>query len=124
MFVCCFAVSVENEGFDMAVGSWQKKQEFTDVVFVVGDREFPAHKMVLASQSEYFKSMLYGQMKEASSERIKLSEENITPDAFEKIVQYVYTKSLEITEPFQVSIYAKMHTKQLDAYIRGDECIK
>ena len=70
-------------------------------MFVVGDREFPAHKLVLASESEYFKSLLHGQTKEAS---LRLSEDNVKPESFEKILQYVYTKSLNITGPLQVYI--------------------
>ena len=98
----CFTVCVENDTTDLAVDLWNKRPEFTDVVFVVGDREFHAHKMVLASESEYFKSLLYGKMKEATLKKIRLSKDNVTPDAFEKILQFVYKKSLDITEPLEV----------------------
>ena len=79
---------------------WSKRQN--DVVFSVGGREFPAHRMVLASQSEYFRVMLYGDMKEASMSNISLPEEIVPPSAFEKVLQYCYTKSLEIDEPLEV----------------------
>ena len=97
-----YTVCVENDTTDLAVDLWDKRPKFTDVVFVVGDREFHAHKMVLASESEYFKSLLYGKMKEATLKKIRLSKDNVTPDAFEKILQFVYKKSLDITEPLEV----------------------
>ena len=103
-----YTVCVENDTTDLAVDLWDKRPEFTDVVFVVGDREFHAHKMVLASESEYFKSLLYGKMKEATLKKIRLSKDNVTPDAFEKILQFVYKKSLDITEPLEVYYIATL----------------
>jgi speckle-type POZ protein len=97
-----FKVNVESESSNLAADLWNKK-DFTDVVFVVGGREFPAHKMVLASQSQYFRRMLYGEMKEASLKRIELSKDNLTPAAFRKVLEYAYTRSLRIDEPLYVS---------------------
>ena len=97
------AVSVKNNS-NVAADLWDKRPEFTDIVFVIGDWEFPAHKMVLASQSQYFKGMLYGGMQEASVKRIELSEENLTPDAFEKILKYIYTSILDVKKPLDVSM--------------------
>ena len=42
----------------------------SDVVFIVDGERVPAHKLILASQSEYFRAMLYGEMKEASHLRL------------------------------------------------------
>ena len=90
---------------DLAAHLWSKRkdEELTDVVFVVGDKKIPAHKIVLATQSDYFNSMLYGDMKEASLAEIKLSEPNLTPAAVEKVLEYVYIGSLPLSEPLDVS---------------------
>ena len=81
---------------------WHKR-EFTDVVFHIGGREFPAHKIVLASQSEYFRVLLFGDMKEASMSSVNLPEEIVPAAAFERVLQYSYTRSLDIDEPLEVS---------------------
>ena len=94
-------VSVESE-IDTEAG--RKRPELTDVVFVVGGKEFPAHKKVLASKSEYFKSLLYGGMQEVSMKTIELSERSITPAAFEKVLQFAYTGSLDVDEEIDVSL--------------------
>ena len=82
---------------------WDKR-EFADVVISVADREFPAHKLVLATQSEYFRASFYGNLQEASTNNIRLSEleEYVPPGIFEKVLQYFYTKTLDIDEPIEV----------------------
>lgn len=47
---------------------WDPK--FSDVCFLVGDRQekIPAHRLLLAVQSEVFESMFYGPLKETSNE--------------------------------------------------------
>ena len=71
-------------------------KEFTDVVFIVDGERVPAHKLILASQSEYFRAMLYGEMKEASQEDIPLPD--IPLASFKTVLQYAYTGTLEIEE--------------------------
>ena len=93
----------------LAADLWKKRPDFTDVVFVVGGKEFPAHKMVLASKSEYFKSMLYGRMREASQKKIPLffHDNIVTPATFEKVLKFAYTESLEVCAPLHVSFNVK-----------------
>ena len=75
-------------------------------MFVVEGEEFPAHKMVLATQSEYFRQLLYGGMREASQKKIPIS--GITPDIFEIVLEYVYTRSA-IEKPLDVSVIYTVH---------------
>ena len=52
---------------------WRKSETFTDVVFVTKDmKRFPAHKMLLASISEFFKD-LFTLSQEEDSEELTLS---------------------------------------------------
>ena len=87
---------------------WHKR-EFADVVISVAGREFPAHKMVLATQSEYFRGLLYGNMKEALMSKISLPEDILPPDTFEKVLKYFYIKTLNIDEPIEVCIMYITH---------------
>ena len=92
--------SVSFESSDLTIELWKSKN-FTDVVFVVEGEEFPAHKMVLATESEYFRQLLYGGMREASQKKITIS--GITPEIFKIVLEYVYTRSA-IEKPLDVSI--------------------
>ena len=61
---------------------------------------------MLATQSEYFRGLLYGGMKEATqsyTSDITLPEDIITPEAFRRVLQYAYTGSLDLEEPMDVS---------------------
>lgn len=79
-------------------------QDLTDVVFIVDGQEIHAHKVVLASRSEYFRSMLYGKMQESSSRYIEKHDNNNNNDnhysipihdcsagIFRKILAYIYS---------------------------------
>ena len=70
-------------------------------MFVVDGERVPAHKLVLASQSEFFRVMLYGEMKEASQEEVVLSDVPLVP--FKTLLQYAYTGVMQLEEPLQVS---------------------
>ena len=88
----------------MPTDLWRNKlEDFTDIEFVVNGERFSAHKMVLASQSEYFRGLLYGGMREASLKMITLPEDIITKAAFKKVLQYAYTGSINIAESLNVS---------------------
>ena len=80
-------------------------KEFTDVVFIVDGERVPAHKLILASQSEYFRAMLYGEMKEASQEDILLPDRPLASP--KTVLQYAYTGTLEIEEQLEVSLYVQ-----------------
>ena len=80
-------------------------KEFTDVVFIVDGERVTAHKLILASQSEYFRAMLYGEMKEASQEDIPLPD--IPLASFKTVLQYAYTGTLEIEDQLEVSSYVQ-----------------
>ena len=96
-------MSVKPEGQYNLAADLLEKKEFTDVVFVVGGEKFPAHKMVLASKSEYFNRMLYGNMRESSQKKITLFPDGqVTPATFQKVLDYAYTESLDVNEPLDV----------------------
>ena len=63
-----------------------------DVVCLVGKKRFPAHSFVLASGSESFaKQLLY-----AEDPNPVLNVENVKPEIFAQILQYLYYKSCDM----------------------------
>lgn len=43
------------------VGSLFLRDDYSDVTLIVNGSRFPAHKVILASRSDYFRAMLYGE---------------------------------------------------------------
>lgn len=73
---------------------WEAKQH-TDVTFIIQGSHIPAHRIILASQSEYFDRLLFGNMREASQEELKLNDvENL--QAFQLLMQYIYSGCMKI----------------------------
>ncbi|XP_057676602.1 zinc finger and BTB domain-containing protein 21 [Corythoichthys intestinalis] len=62
-----------------------------DVVLIVADQRYQAHKSVLAASSEYFQS-LFTRMDDASLKVVNL--DFCEPDAFEIVLNYIYSSSL------------------------------
>lgn len=67
----------------------------TDVVLVVEGKEFPAHRNVLAANSDYFMAMFSGHMATTSD---KVSVEEITATAMEILLDFIYRGEILITE--------------------------
>lgn len=68
---------------------------FCDITLAVHGREIKAHKIVLASSSSYFRSMLLSGMVESRKDYIEIKD--VDPDALEALVNFVYTSRLTIT---------------------------
>nr|XP_015196763.1 PREDICTED: zinc finger and BTB domain-containing protein 21 [Lepisosteus oculatus] len=67
------------------------KGHLCDVVLIVGDQKFRAHKSVLAASSEYFQTLFTRKDSEA---RGAVQLDFCEPDAFENVLNYVYSSSL------------------------------
>lgn len=65
--------------------------QMCDIVLVVGDQRYQAHKSVLAASSEYFQS-LFTRMDAESLKVVNL--DFCEPDAFEIVLNYIYSSSL------------------------------
>ncbi|KAM7274730.1 hypothetical protein ACFE04_016596 [Oxalis oulophora] len=83
--------------------------DLADVCVRVDKKIFRCHQVVLASRSEYFKTRLF-HMKEFHEENNVLpaggslpclEECDLSTDAFEKMIEYMYTDSLRDIEPEQ-----------------------
>jgi len=66
---------------------------FSDVTFRVKDREFKAHKVVLAARSPFFKALLTGGLKESRQEVIEI--DYASPVEFEALLKFLYSKTID-----------------------------
>lgn len=55
---------------------------------------FPAHKIILAARSEYFRALLFGGMKESSQDEVELK--GASTASFKVLLKYVYTGRLSL----------------------------
>jgi hypothetical protein len=68
---------------------------WSDVKLVLGDKEISAHKAILCANSEYFRLMLTGGMKESQMERIQIRDE-VPFEAFVATLQFIYTDIIDV----------------------------
>jgi len=52
-------------------------------------KKFPAHKVLLACRSEYFRALLFGGLKESQQNEVELKSAGIP--AFKALLKYIYT---------------------------------
>ena len=77
------------------LGKLYLSEEFSDLVLVLDNNvTIPAHKVVLAARSDYFRALLYGGLRESSQTEVKLVD---TPhEAFRFLLKYIYTGNLTL----------------------------
>ena len=66
-----------------------------DVVLVVKDQEFSAHKTLLAACSPYFNAM-FSCFEESKQKQVQLQD--VDPKALSLILDYVYTAEVQVSE--------------------------
>ena len=103
-----------------------------DVTLVAGNVEIPAHRIVLASSSDYFWSMFTINLKEKESSRIPIK--NVEPKILTLLVDYCYTSKIMITQDnvgniftaskmFQFSKVTEACSKFIKNQIQPDNCL-
>ena len=70
---------------------FREKEEFIDVRLKVGEYVFPAHRNVLAANSDYFYAMFTDGMTESNKEVIELKNENISVAALNIVMDSIYS---------------------------------
>ncbi|XP_055383119.1 BTB/POZ domain-containing protein 9 [Condylostylus longicornis] len=67
----------------------------SDVTFLVEGQKLPAHRVILAARSEYFRALLYGGLSESNQAEIALK---IPLEAFKVLLQYIYSGRMSLTK--------------------------
>ncbi|XP_047504600.1 BTB/POZ domain-containing protein 9 isoform X1 [Pieris napi] len=70
------------------IGSLCLSSEYSDVTLIVEGQRIPAHKVILAASSDYFRALLYGGMRESSQSEVELQA---PLQAFKALLRYVYS---------------------------------
>ncbi|XP_048349687.1 zinc finger and BTB domain-containing protein 21 [Sphaerodactylus townsendi] len=73
-----------------ALNEKRLKGQLCDVVLIVGDQKFRAHKNVLAASSEYFQTLFTKENETQSVFQLDFCE----PDTFDNVLNYIYSSSL------------------------------
>ena len=84
--------------------------QFSDVIFNICDREFPAHKSILAARSEVFAAMFQHRMKEKLTNQIEI--EDIEPEVFHALLRFIYTGRV---------LFDKMESMAAGLFIAADK---
>jgi len=69
---------------------------FCDVVLRCGNQEFEAHKLILASCSDYFYAMFNGNMKEAKEKVITINAVDV--EIMKLVLNFIYTGSIALSQ--------------------------
>lgn len=77
------------------LASQQRDGVLCDVVLLIKDREFPAHKGVLAAASEYFLALFTTEMMEKNCTSVQL---DLCPDIMQDLLNYIYTGMVTLNE--------------------------
>ena len=113
----------------------------SDVTFIITedgeDYHIPAHRVILASQSEYFDKLLFGEMAEAHP-RVEIHLQDTPLEAFQLLMKYAYCGEMKIEDSdLQVWIvtctfghanrekkhFSMLHLYKQDAYIGVTCCL-
>ena len=76
----------------------RNNDSFCDVTIAVKDREFKAHRAVLAAASPFFLTLLRSNMKESNEQIIKIELEEATGTVMEDALKYLYTGNATVVE--------------------------
>lgn len=95
------------------LGELLREGTLSDIIIVVKDREFPAHRAVLAARSTYFFSMLTVNIEEAQKEKIVIPDVDV--NAFSKFLEFVYTRSIVNWNDHELELLALSDRYQVDS---------
>ncbi|XP_078521437.1 kelch-like protein 40 [Lissotriton helveticus] len=84
---------------------------FIDCVLKIKDKEFPCHRLVLAACSPYFRTMFLSDAEESKKREINL--EDVEPEVMGKILHYIYTSEIDITEQNVQDIFSVANMFQI-----------
>lgn len=118
--------------FMQKMDNLRKANILTDITLEVEDKEFKAHKAVLAAHSEYFCIMFTGDMVEKNKFTVQLKD--LSSIGLEIILDYIYTSKLILTDEnvelvlatanyLQMEYIVDICTQYLESVLCVENCI-
>ncbi|KAI8480542.1 PREDICTED: BTB/POZ domain-containing protein 9-like [Branchiostoma belcheri] len=80
------------------IGALFLNDEYSDVTFLVEDKKFPAHRIILAARCEYFRALLFGGMRESKPGTGEIPLPETSAIAFQALLRYIYTGKINLAD--------------------------
>ena len=94
---------------------YRKDGKLTDITFIIGNKQFPAHRVVLNDISPVIDAMISEVWSNVKNDNTcKIGDEYIDPDIFEPLLDYFYTRKLIFTLDNAHSICVASHFLQIE----------
>jgi len=93
------------------LGLLYNNNEYADTTVTCGGKKFDCHKIILASRSPVFKTMLESNMKEKITGSIEIKGMRI--EVFESLLQYIYTSDAPNIDTLARDLYAAADQYQI-----------
>jgi len=97
--------------FCQDLGLFYNSNEYADIILTCGDKKFACHKLMLASRSPVFKTMLESNMKEKISGSIEIKGMRL--EVLESLLQYIYTSDAPNVDTLAKELFAAADQYQI-----------
>ena len=94
----------------------QRDNIFCDITIQVNGSTFHAHKIVLASSSDFFAAMLKSDFKESHESKATISG---TPEAFQTLLDFAYSGKLSLSLETVIDVMEMAHYLQFEAVMHS-----
>ncbi|KAL6643078.1 hypothetical protein ACP70R_021259 [Stipagrostis hirtigluma subsp. patula] len=112
----CLALAVPPSDLNRHLGDLLVGQAGADVTFQVAGETFRAHRFLLAARSPVFKAELWGAMKEGAASVDCVHIDDMLPQVFKALLQFMYTDSLPEMEGHEEILMAQHLLEAADRY--------
>ncbi|KAF8672792.1 hypothetical protein HU200_049246 [Digitaria exilis] len=89
-----FFIDVSTSDIFRQLGDLLSSKDGADVMFPVGGKTFWAHRCILGARSPVFKAEFFGAMRESVTTGDHIQIDDILPQVFEALLDFIYTDSL------------------------------
>lgn len=90
-----------------------------DVILKVEDKEYPAHRLLLAASSDYFKHLFLNK-DFAANDKFEISLRGISSDAVEIILNGLYKGSIDLEERLARNLLINLELLRRTEIVRED----
>ncbi|EFX61458.1 hypothetical protein DAPPUDRAFT_69492, partial [Daphnia pulex] len=99
-----FSITSETEDLATNLAELYTSMNNSDVIFAVGNKEFPAHKAIVGARSPVFTAMFQHDMTEAALNRVEIVD--IEPEIFQAVLRFIYTDQVNLTNENSTALLA------------------